>query len=511
MRRPRLSKSRFMAGRQCLKRLYLECYRRDLMTPPGPAQLLLFSMGNRLGGLARECYPGGVLIEEDYLHHADAARSTRWAMAQPRVPALFEAAFAHDEVAVRVDVLVRDGEGLLGDDGAWELVEVKSGSGLKEEHVWDAAIQLQVLRGCGVPVRRVGVMHLDGGYVYPGGPIDPRKLFVVEDVTLAAEDLADSLAEDLASMRAALACGGPPAIRPGRHCRRPYTCPFSPYCASDAPAFPVWQLPGADHALLERLAGEGIEDIALIPEDFEGLSFLQCRVRDCVLTSEVYFDREATAELSTLEYPVHFLDFESFAPAVPIFAGTRPYQQILFQFSDHILDADGSVRHAEYLHPPGSDPREALALALLDALEDKGSIVAYSQFERAAIVRLAEHLPHLGERLEALVTRLVDLLPIVRRSIYHSDFHGSFSIKNVLPALVPELAYDDLEIAEGTVASFSYQSIVEGLLPAHEAQATLEALRSYCARDTQAMLELFTLLKDPTQGRPSRPSPGSAG
>ena len=263
------------------------------------------------------------------------------------------------------------------------------------------------------------------------------------------------------------------------------------------PGVPGLAVAGSRRALLERLADEGIEDIGLIPEDFEGLSPLHCRVRDCVLTGQVYFDHDAAAELSALEYPVHFLDFESFAPAVPIFPGTRPYQQILFQFSDHILEADGSVRHAEYLHPPGSDPREPLALALLDALGETGSIAAYSQFERAAIVRLAEHLPHLSARLEALATRLVDLLPIVRRSVYHSDFHGSFSIKNVLPALVPGLAYDDLEIAEGTVASFSYQSIVEGLLPPEEAQATLEALRSYCARDTQAMLELFTLLKSP--------------
>lgn len=500
-----------MAGRQCLKRLYLECYHRDLMTPPGAAQQLLFSMGNRLGALACECYPDGVLIEDDYRHHADACRSTRRAMAMPRVPAVFEAAFAHDDVAVRVDVLVRDGEGASGDGDAWRLVEVKSGSGLKEEHVWDAAIQLHVLRGCGVPVTRVGVMHLDSAYVYPGGPMDPRGLFTVEDVTPEAEALAGSLVGDLARMRAALACGEPPAIRPSRHCRRPYECPFSPYCASDAPAFPVWQLPGADRDLLERLADEGIEDIGLIPEDFEGLSLLHCRVRDCVLTGQAYFDHDAAAELSGLEYPVHFLDFESFAPAVPIYPGTRPYQQILFQFSDHILGTDGSVQHTEYLHPPGSDPREPLALALLDALGETGSIAAYSQFERAAIVKLAEHLPHLSERLEALTTRLVDLLPIVRRNVYHSAFRGSFSIKNVLPALVPGLAYDDLEIAEGTVASFTYQSMVEGLLPPEEAQAMLEALRSYCARDTQAMLELFTLLKGPEPTQPDAPSRASAG
>jgi hypothetical protein len=490
-----------MAGKQCLKRLYLECYHRDLMTPPGAAQQLLFTMGSRLGVLARECYPGGVLIEEDYRHHAEASRSTRRAMARPSVPAVFEAAFAHDDVAIRADVLVRDGEGTSGGEfggpHGWGLVEVKSGSGLKEEHIWDAAIQLHVLRGCGVPVRSVGVMHLDGAYVYPGGRIDPRDLFVVEDVTLKAEALAGALIEDLARMRAALAGGGPPAIRPSRHCLQPYTCPFSPYCASDAPSFPVWQLPGADRVLLERLAGEGIEDIRLIPEGFAGLSPLQCRVRECVRTGTVYFDHGAAAELNALEHPVHFLDFESFAPAVPVFPGTRPYQQTVFQFSDHILEADGSVGHAEYLHPPGSDPREPLARALLDAVGDTGSIATYSQFERVAIVRLAEHLPHLSWSLGALLPRLVDLLPIVRRSVYHSGFRGSFSIKSVLPAMVPGPAYDHLEIAEGSLASFSYQGLVEGALPAQEAQATLDALRAYCARDTQAMLELFTLLKAP--------------
>jgi hypothetical protein len=484
-----LSKSRFMAGRHCLKRLYLECYRRDLMAPPDMVQSLLSRMGNRLGAFARECFPGGVLIHEDYLHHERAAEHTRRAMAEPGVPALFEAAFTHDGIAVRVDALVR------ADGDTWDLVEVKSGVGLKEHQIWDAAVQRRVLTGCGVSIRRTGVMHLDGSYIFPGGTPDPKLLFVTEDISRQAEELDGAVEGAVARMRAVLAEASAPAVRPGRHCRRPYRCPFEAHCFADAPAYPVWQLPEAVPELLTRLRDEDIEDISQIPTGFAGLSALQIRARDCVLSGGLYLDAGAADSLAGLQRPLHFLDFESFSPAVPLFPDTRPYEQLAFQFSDHVLEADGTVRHQEYLHPPGGDPREAVATALLDALADRGSVLVYSSSERTTVTRLAAHLPRLRAPLQALPPRMVDLLPLVRKNMYHADLRGSFSIKGVSRAVTPSLDYGDLDIAEGTAASFSYENLAQGLVGPSEAETTLAALRSYCARDTLAMLEVYRRLR----------------
>jgi hypothetical protein len=192
---------------------------------------------------------------------------------------------------------------------------------------------------------------------------------------------------------------------------------------------------------------------------------------------------------------VRCVDFETFMPALPVFAGTRPYQTIPFQWSDHILSADGQVSHREFLHDGADDPRRRFAESLLNAVGLTGSIVVYTSYEEYCLRELEAALPEFASRLAQVRARLFDLHPVIKAHIYDPNFHGSFSIKAVLPALVPHLGYDDLEIAEGLLASVAYEELRDPNTSAERAAKLRGNLLAYCRRDSEAMLGLFHALR----------------
>lgn len=487
---PPLSKSRFMAGLQCHKRLYLELYQRELADPVGVAQQAIFDAGTEVGELARELYPGGVLITEDHFHLQEAVASTEKAISDTSMPAIFEAAFMYDDVRIRADVLVRAGE------GQYDLIEVKSSTKVKEDHLPDVAVQLYVLEGCGIKVRRACLCHINKEYIYPGGGYDLNQLFSIEDVTGEARELQPDVPVLLEEMRSPLWEPEPPEVKTWRHCAKPYPCSFYGHCHEDESEHHISQLPGAREKLLLSLDEAGIENIRDIPGDFDGLNANQSRVRDCVVNDCVYMDTHLPKLLQALEYPIYFLDFETFNPALPLYAETKPYQIMPFQWSIHVLSVDGSLAHKEYLHDGLDDPREPLASSMLEALGESGAIVVYSSFEATRIRELAEALPHLSKNLLALRDgRIVDLLKIVRDYYYHPEFHGSFSIKSVLPALVSDLDYSDLEINEGQQASTAYAEMIRPETTADRRDELRKNLLAYCKRDTEAEVHLFNFLR----------------
>jgi hypothetical protein len=461
------------------------------MDPLDPARRALFDAGIRVGLVARNRFPGGVWIEEDYLHHDQAVRQTAGALRDPAVPAIYEAAFTWDDVRVRVDILARDG------NGGWDLIEVKSSAGVKEEYVPDVGVQMHVLEGTGLPVSRAALLHINNRYVYPGGPYDLERLFVWRDQTEAARELRPRIRAELAAMREPLRALSPPDIGPGTQCERPYRCPFYGHCHADEPDHPVTQLPRAGARVLEALRAAGIGDIRDIPEGFDSLSELQERVRRCVISGSPHADPELPQRLRGLTYPIHFLDFETCNPALPLYPGTRPFQQVPFQWSHHALARSGSVTHSGYLHTTKSDPRLPLAEALADTLVDAGTIVVYSGFEERIIRSLAGDFPELAGRLLPHVDhRIVDLLELIRKHYYHPGFHGSFSIKDVLPALVPGFGYKDLAVREGGQAGAAYIEMIDPATLAARSAEIAAALHAYCRRDTEAMLLLYQALQE---------------
>ncbi len=484
-----LSKSRFMAGRQCEKRRWLEVHRRGLATPPDVAQQARFARGSEIGERARGLFPGGVLIEESAFRHAAACQRTRALLAEDSIPALFEAAFEHRGVRVRADVLER----LPG--GRWRLIEVKSSTKAKEEHLDDIAVQCFTLRGAGLDVVEMALLHLDNGYVRGVDGIDWPRLFALEDLTARVEARLAELDGRVEAMHAVLSKSRAPRVMPDAHCSKPYDCPFWEHCTRRKPEDWIFRLPekGKLHA---RLEAAGIQRISEIPDDWP-LSGRAERARRAVQRGAPFVSTELGAALARLGPPAYYLDFESVIPAAPLYAGTRPYQHIPFQWSLHHWDAAGGVTHRGVLAEAREDPRRAVAETLLAALEGNDDpILVYSSYEASRIAGLADALPDLAARLRDLDARLRDLLEVVRDHVYHVGFAGSFSIKNVAPALVPAFSYAGLDgVASGGEAPLAFEKLATGEASGALAADLRQALEAYCQRDTEALLEIHRALR----------------
>ena len=354
---------------------------------------------------------------------------------------------------------------------------------------------MYAVEGSGIPIKRAYLMHIDNTYVYRGGDHDPGRLFSLKDVTDQVRAYAtDKMPNDLARMWESLRLTETLDIETGRHCSTPYRCPFFGHCHRDEPQHPVRELPRLRQEGYERLETSGIRDIASIPPDFAGLSGIQRRVRDGVATGQPFVGPDLASKLGEISLPAGFLDFETLIPAVPMYVGTRPYQAIPFQWSLHVQDSDGSLRHSAFLDDGPEDPRERFVTSLLEATPSQGSIVVYSGYEERIMKELAREFPRYETPLLALCDRAIDLLRLIRGSYYHPDFHGSFSIKSVLPALVPDLAYDDLEIPEGLAATAAYARLIAGGAPQSEEAKVRESLLAYCERDTEAMVRIYEAL-----------------
>ncbi|MDE2686144.1 MAG: DUF2779 domain-containing protein [Chloroflexota bacterium] len=480
----RLSKSRFMAGNQCHLRLWYDVHERHLRTPVDAAQQAIFDTGHEVGDLARERYPGGHFVAQDYRNIPAALAETQRLIEADTAAALFEPAFQHDNVLARVDMLERL------PDGGWRMVEVKSTTRRKDEHILDAAVQLWVLRGAGLNVRDAGVLTLDRSYIYDGIRLDIESLFKLHPVFEEASALLESVGWNMAEMQAMLTAESAPDIAPGAHCFKPYDCWYYQHCTKDIPQpeHGIKELSYMKPKRLEQLEAIGVSEIRDIPNDFP-LNPLQSVIRETVIENTDLVHGNLAGMLTAIKPPMRHLDFETFQPAIPRFAGTRPYDQIPFLFSVHTEVDGASPEHVDYIHENSDDPRPLLVERLLEALGSEGSICVYSRFERTQLKALAEAFPQYANALEDIIERLVDLLPIVRSGYYHPGFRGSFSLKSVLPIIAPGMGYDDLEVADGRMASVWYARAV-ATADARERRQIFDNLRAYCARDTLAMVEL---------------------
>ena len=480
---PLLSKSRFLAGLQCQLRLWHQCYNRELASEISAAQQAIFEAGQEVGRLATHLYPGGVLIEEDHLQHSAAVQSTLAAIDNPEIPAIFEAAFVHDDVRIRVDILRRL------ENGRWNLIEVKSATSIKDVHLPDVAVQYKVLSGSGLEIGDAGILHLNNKYVYDGTTLEHANLFTFTDLTEPVLALQHELPSKLAELKEMLSAQYPPQITPSRHCLNPYPCEFWDHCTAEMPEFWVMGLTGIREERLNELATMGVEDIRHIPKVFP-LTELQERIRTCVVNREEYVAAELEEELLKLEWPVHFLDFETVSPAIPIYLDTSPYQAIPFQWSDHILSRGGDLHHSSFLFREDGDPRQTFAVSLLEILGEGGTIFTFSNYEKRVLSELVNHLPRQKDQILATFDRFKDLQALIKKYFYSPGFRGSFSLKSVLPILVPHMSYENLLIQEGTHASLEYLRMLKSETPPEEKERIAQALMDYCSYDTLAMVRI---------------------
>jgi predicted RecB family nuclease len=485
-----LTKSRYLAGCQCPRRLWLGCFAPELAAEPRGADEAWLALGTEIGQHAQALFPGGILVDEDAWRQGEAIARTHALLLDPSVPAIFEAAFVHAGVHVRVDVLER----LTG--GMWGLREVKAGTHVKEVHLHDAAVQCFVLEGNGVRVPSVEIVHVDGGYVRGEGTLDWSRLFARVDVSTEVACVLSSVPSRVDALRRVLTLSDPPAVEPDGHCFSPHACDFWTHCTRAKPRDWTYGVPRRP-SLFAAFHAAGIERIADIPEHFV-LSQLQARVRDTLRSGREFLGSDLGRALASLDPPVAYLDFETMSPPIPLYPGTRPYQRIPFQWSLHEVDASGALRHGEWLAESRQDPRREFAEGLLEAVGGGGEpVVVYSGYEAGVLEELASTLPDLASGLDALRARLVDLLPIMREHVYHPAFGGSFSLKAVAPALVDGFGYGDLDgIAGGAEASAAFLRLAAGAMVGLEEEARLRsALRAYCERDTLALVEVHRALR----------------
>ena len=487
----RLSKSKFVAGVQCLKRLYLQVHQPELATEPDAAAEAIMQQGHDVGMLARRLFPGGVGVCERSLDQA--IRATRELVANREVLAIYEGVFEHQNVLVKVDILHRR------QDGRWRLIEVKSTTDLKVQHVEDVGIQYRVASRSGLDVGSCYLAHVNRSYVFRGGNVDPWRFFRIRNLTRRVQRLQPKLMFQLRSEFTILNMPTAPDIAPGRHCTNPVTCEFYDRCNMPHPDDHIGFLPRIHASAVEELEEIGVESIHDIPDDFV-LTEIQRHAAHCVQTGEPWFSPGLGEALSGLTYPLYFADFETQNRAIPRFTGMRPYDQLPFQWSVHVQRQPGAEpEHHEFLATDASDPRREFITSLCAALGNSGSILVYSSFEFQRLSDLASWFPEFADRIVAIQARLFDLLPVVREHVYHPAFSGSYSIKSVLPALVPGMSYEGMAVANGQEAGLAWEALVRGQLDCAERDKIKNALFAYCGQDTLAMVRLLEKLRSETE------------
>jgi len=484
---PYLSKSRFIKGLQCHKALWLQTHRPELKAEISEQQQATFDTGTEVGQLAQQLFPGGVEVPYDGLSIAEQIERTQQ-LIESGVETIFEASFSFNDVFVKADILHRVGD-------SWQLGEVKSSTKVKEVYLNDVAVQYQVISGCGIRLESTGLVLIDTSYVRQGD-IEPQKLFIWIDVSGEVLDRQQAIAVEITNQKSML-IGPEPCIDIGPHCSDPYECDFYDHCWAHIPENSVFDF--RDHGKPDtfELYRQGILRMEDVP--FESLGWRQQMQVEGLHSQDSVIDHEAIKEfLAEMKWPLSFLDFETtFMMAVPLFDGTSPYQSVPFQFSLHIQDSPGgTLQHEYFLSDDCNDPRPAFLKALLAAIPSDGDIVVWNRaFESKIINELAIAYPVYAPELYSLIDRMVDLMaPFRRREFYHGMMNGSYSIKAVLPALVPGFSYDDLDIASGDVAADSWLQMIMGR-DSDERLQLHENLLKYCERDTEAMVRILEVMQ----------------
>jgi len=472
-----LTKSKFMTGLQCPKFLWIQVNDPGRIPELDEATIRRFDEGTLIGEVATKAFPGGVdLAGLDFMENI---KKTKEAIKDNKI--IFEAGILSGNYFSRVDILVPVGNG-------WDIVEVKGTTQVKDQHIPDVAFQKFCAEKSGLKIRKCFLMHLNNEYVRDS-EIEPVKLFTKTDVSDDVDNYINDIpgmAKKILNMLKDKDC---PDIDIGPHCSDPYDCPLSE-CWDFLPKNNVSNFYRIRKQAAFELINDGIHSIADVPEDFR-LTYNQQIQKDCELSGKPYVDKDGINEfLETLEYPLYYLDFETFNTGIPMFDGIRPYQQVPFQFSIHIVkEKSAKPEHVMFLADGKDDPRKEFVQKLKTPLGDNGSIVVYNQsFEKRILNELAAAFPEYEDWVESICDRIVDLLvPFRNFQYYNPTQQGSASIKAVLPAITDK-SYEGMEIADGGTASIAFLKATYEETKQKEKDRIRKALEKYCALDTEGMI-----------------------
>jgi hypothetical protein len=480
-----LSKTNFLCGVQCPKYLWMMLHDSKNIPQPDGAMQFIYEQGRQVGELAKSLFPGGVDIP--VFDFAAGILLTREQLKCNRP--IFEASIQSERVYCRPDILVP-----VGDD-VWDIIEVKSSTSIKDVSIRDVAFQRYCCENAGVNIRNCKLAHINNKYVRKG-EIDPHQLFIIEDITGRVDKVCGDMDLKVQQYLETISLPSCPEVSIGPHCTQPYLCPLQETCWSFLPDHSVFDLYWGGNKRFE-LFDSGITDMRKIPANY-ALNSKQYIQVDCVKKNEPYIRKAAIRDfLYSLEYPVYFLDFETFSTVLPVFDGVRPNQQIPFQFSVHVLREKGlAAEHHGFLAEGPLDPRPQLLNELKARLGTKGSVVAYhAPFEQRVLRELAETYPENAGWATGTLQRMVDLLkPFINFHYYHPEQKGSASLKRVLPAMTG-LSYEGLEISDGRQAGVAYMTGAFSNIDELQKRKIWHDLEAYCGQDTGGMVEIVKKLQ----------------
>ncbi len=480
-----LSKSNFMQFLRCSCELWLVKQRPDLVPPIDAALQRIFDEGNVVDRWAQKLFPNAVNIDG---FGKRAVESTKKVIATGAT-ALLQPTFMTSTITCRSDILVKNG------DGSWNIYEVKSSTSVKEEHITDVAFQRICIEEAGVRISRTFLVHVNNQYVR-NGEIDPEQLFTQVDITNEVENIMQMAKKEILRALAVLDWDKMPRLLHVMSCNNPAECEFLACYFSELKNDDVYSIASSlPKNKLVAFLKRGLIKSEQVPVDIMA-ELGEVNLPDAKVEPTISIDKNAIkSELDSLQYPLYFLDYETFFPAVPLFNGYRPYQHVVFQYSIHVVrKPETNPEHYEFLVNEMIDPAPAIAASLKKHIGDTGSVIVWNaSFEASRNAEIGGHLPEFADFMTSINNRMYDLMMIVKKGYYvDSRFNGSASIKKVLPVLCPSLSYDNLVIQDGITASASWPKLID--------PATFTELRknmlAYCERDTYAMYAIWQHLRE---------------
>jgi len=483
-----LSKSTFLKGLQCDKHLYLYKHHYNWQDKISEMQQSVFNRGHKVGFLAQTLFPNGVDASPSSPRaYVKALEYTREQI-EEGAEVIYEAALMYNEVLIYADIIVKHGT-------KWKVYEVKSSTSISETNVNDISVQYYVLNNAGLDIEDISIIYINNEYVR-FGEFDINQFFNIESLLGYAVDNQEWVSEEVERLKEVIRQDEMPDVDIGLQCTDPYRCGFIGHCWRHIPENSIFDISRMHLSKKFELYDSGITSIEDIPDEFQLPVSQQLQV-DSYKNGESIIDKEAIKEfLSIYEYPLYFMDFESFQPAIPLFDNSKPYQQVPFQYSLHYQNnRESELEHREFLAEAGPDPRMPFIEQLLEDTKLPGQIVVYNKsFEIMILHSIAKDFPKYKDEIASLVERIVDLMiPFQKKWYYTPEMHGSYSIKAVLPALVPELSYKELGIADGGSASIAYENLLEER-DMFKIEETRKNLLEYCKLDTLAMVEILEKL-----------------
>jgi len=489
------SKSTYLRGVKCIKSLYLNKHHRELKDEISEERQAIFDKGSLAGKYAWELFPDGIDASNGEPFEAGKALQRTNELISKDHNIIFEAAFLYNGILCYMDILHKDDEG-------WKAIEVKGSTKFKDYYLDDTTVQFYVITNSGLDLKDISVAYINNKYVKQG-EIEPEKLFRIESVHDIAKEKQGEVSKNIEYFKEIISKENVPDTDIGIYCLKPFVCDFYSHCWKHIPENSVFNIENLYNTRKFGLYYDGIVEFKDIPKNYP-LNESQRLQVESHLDGKITIEKELLrAFLLKLKYPLYFLDFESFQQVVPLYDRSRPYQQIPFQYSLHIQKKPGGAyHHIEFLSDGFNDPRLEFIESLIQNIGASGSIVVYNQkFEKMILNQIARDFPQYSEHVSAIIQRIVDLMESFKSKNYYTPaMQGSYSIKKVLPALVPGLTYNDLEVSDGNAAGRAFETLIQ-LEESPEKSDLRENLLEYCKMDTWAMVKILERIKESIESK----------